>query len=389
MLNRRVARSASGFRESSPLDSETVRRALFSLARNPIVNPEERRAMLVRVAFSTSSTIQEVDDAIYGDKESNLILVSPFDAPPDVLAKRFNREQIETVMMKSLWVEVSTTTHTNDFIRSIRTKGLLYEERVEDSRHTIRVNGPVSIFEKSERYGVKLALFVRYVLSHDDWEINASISLKSNTGKKGKDEFIYHLDESVSDLIGREEVPEEKLPSFVNLNPKSINADGSIITPDYSVSAGENEVAVFVSPLRYYSDELLKVRKINESGTKAEVFCLIEGKEKCQKGAMCFKGEVDWWRIREYLAQKYSKTIQRPQQETREMASPVHRNTQPAKLTAQMISHLNSLYPDSQAMVEYLDFMGIPPEEGLRAAGFEIAWKGLRIVVTGKKGRSE
>jgi len=49
-----------------------------------------------------------------------------------------------------------------------------------------------------------------------------------------------------------------------------------------------------------------------------------------------------------------------------------------------MISHLNSLYPDDQAMVEYLDFMGIPQEEGLRAAGFRVAWKGLRIVVTGK-----
>ena len=373
----------SEFRRPSPLDSETVRKTIFSLARNPIVNPLERRAMLDKVASSMSSTAQEVDDAIYGDKESNLILVAPFDASPDVLSKRFNGEQIETVMMKSLWVEVSTMKHTNDFTRSIRSKGLLYEERSEDGKHIIRVNGPVSIFEKSERYGVKLALFVRQVLSHDDWELNASVSLKSNTGKKGKDEFLYHLDESISDLIGREEVHEEQLPSFVNRSPRSFETGGHTLTPDYSISIGENDVAIFVSPLRYYNDELLKTRKITESGIKADVFCLLEGREKCPKGAVCFKEEVDWWRVREYLSSKYSMEKPRPQEETK---GRVKGDAGPVELTDQMISHLNSLYPDDLAMVEYLDFMGISPEEGLRAAGFKVGWKGLRIVVKGRDG---
>jgi hypothetical protein len=113
------------------------------------------------------------------------------------------------------------------------------------------------------------------------------------TGKKVKDEFLYHLDESISDLIGKEETQEKPFPSFVSRNPRSIDANGNIITPDYSVGVGENEVAIFVSPLKYYSDELLRVRKINESGTRAEVFCLLEDKEKCPKGAMCFKEVVD------------------------------------------------------------------------------------------------
>ena len=52
-----------------------------------------------------------------------------------------------------------------------------------------------------------------------------------------------------------------------------------------------------------------------------------------------------------------------------------------------MMSHLNSLYSDSQAMVEYLDFMGIPPEEGLHAAGFNVTWKDLRLVVAGRIGQ--
>ncbi len=149
--------------------------------------------------------------------------------------------------------------------------------------------------------------------------------------------------------------------------------------------AGEEEVPIFVSPLRYYSDELLKVRQIVESRTKSEVFCLLEGKERCPKGAVCFKGEVDWWRVREYLTHKHSGEKPRSQSETEEHIPRYGNGLAPVKLTDQMISHLSSLYPDSQAMVEYLDFMGISPEEGLLAAGFKVVWKGLRIVVRGKE----
>ncbi len=375
---------ASEFRKPSSLDSEAVRKVIFSIARNPVVSPEERKAILESVASSMSTTVQEVDEAIYGDKESNMVLVSPFNVSPDILSRKFNQEQIETVIMKSLWVEVTTKTHRNAFIRNIRTKGLLYEERVEEDRHIIRVNGPVSIFERSERYGFKLALFVRYVLSQDDWEINSSISLKSNAGRKKKDEFTYHLDESISDLIIREEIHDEQLPRFVNMNPKPIEIDKNTITPEYSMTIGEKEIAIFVSPVRYYEDELLKVRKIRDAGIQSDVFCLIEGKEKCPKGAICFKDTIDWFRIREYLAQRYTNTEseKRNGSETSEMNHRV--SGRQLKLSENIMTHLNSLYPDDQAMIDYLDFMGIPPDEGLREAGYNITWKGLRLIVSGK-----
>ena len=380
---------ASEFRKPSPLDSEAVRKAIFSIAKNPVVSPEERKAVLESVASSMSSIVQDVDEAIYGDKESNMVLLSPFNVSPDVLAKRFNEEQIETVIMKSLWVEVATKTHTNDFIRNLRTKGLLYEERVEEDRHIIRVNGPVSIFERSERYGIKLALFVRYVLSQDDWEINSSISLKSNAGRKKKDDFAYHLDESISDLIVKEEVQEEQFPAFVNRNPKHIEIDGSIVTPEFAMSSGGKEIAIFISPLRYYEDELTKVRKIRDAGIPAEVFCLIEGREKCPKGAMCFKDAIDWWRIREYLAQRYPGSKSRKESVAGELGQTKIANGSSPKITEKVISHLNSLYPDDQAMVEYLDFMGISPDEGLREAGFDVTWKGLRLVITGRTNKGK
>ena len=46
-----------------------------------------------------------------------------------------------------------------------------------------------------------------------------------------------------------------------------------------------------------------------------------------------------------------------------------------------MLKQLKNLYPDSDAMVDYLDFMGLSPGVALIEAGYRIRWHGLRIPV--------
>ncbi|MEM0127994.1 MAG: DUF790 family protein [Thermoplasmatales archaeon] len=366
----------SEFRKPSSLDAERVRKIVFSLALNPSISPSERKRILEKAASILVTDVAEVESALYGDMESNQILVSPKNTSPEILAKIFNREQIETVMMKSLWVEVLTEKHFNEFIRSVRSKGLLYSESMDGNRHKIRVDGPVSIFEKSERYGVKLSLFIRDVLTHDDWEINAKVSLKERRTKK---EFNYHLDDSISGIIDLGVEQQKKIPDFVNTNPNTVKINSTSITPDYSINLG-GDVFIFITTTRQYANDISKERMIRDSGLKAETFCVLENGEKCPKGAICFKEEIDWWRVKEYLDQKYRAYEKRVNiEETKS-------NQANVGLSEKIVSHLNALYPDGQAMIEYLEFMGMPPEESLKKAGFIVMWKGLKLVVTGRTG---
>ncbi|MEM0129893.1 MAG: DUF790 family protein [Thermoplasmatales archaeon] len=366
---------SSEFRRLSSLDSERVRKVVFSLARGPSITPDERKEILAKAATVLVADLADVENALYSDMDGNKILDSPARLSSEKLARVFNREQIETVVMKSLWVEVLTERHSNEFIRSLRLKGLLYSEVRDENKYKIRVNGPMSIFERSERYGIKLSRFVRDVIAHDDWEIDASVSLKENGKKK---EYIYHLDSSIREIIDTEIEKSDVIPDFVNTSPGDINAGGIVVVPDYSINVGE-DVFIFISRPASYDSDFARETTLRDFGFKAETFCIVEEGEKCPKGAVCFKGEVDWWRARGFVSEKYGRKLRLDASEG--ILPPAG-----TALSDKVVSHLNSLYPDSQAMIDYLDFMGLQPEESLRKAGFKTEWKGLRLVVTGRIG---
>ena len=365
----------SKFAPPSQMDSVRVRRTIFSLAKNPAVSPEERAEIIKRAAVLLVTEPPEIEGALYGDMEGNQILVSPCNLDPENLSRMFNLEQIETVMMKSLWVEISTRGRMNEFVRSLRSKGLMYRAKKEGDKYMLKVDGPVSIFEKSERYGTRLALFIRDVLKKEDFEINSLVSLKDGKRKK---EYLYHIDDSVSDIIYREQ-KEEELPNFVNPEPRDIEVDGEVIIPDYSIEMN-GTVYIFLCSRHRYEEDASMLRKLLKSGYRAELFCILSEGEKCPKGAMCFRDRADWWRIGEYLQEKYGKEKKSKIKEDFK----VEKIPVPGELKDRVISHLNALYPDGQAMIEYLEFMGLPPEESLRLAGFKTSWKGLRLVVTGR-----
>ncbi|MEM3318327.1 MAG: DUF790 family protein [Thermoplasmatales archaeon] len=366
---------SSEFRRPSSLDSERVRKVVFSLAKGPLITPDERKEILAKAAAVLVADVEDVENALYSDMDGNKILVSPARISLEKLARVFNREQIETVVMKSLWVDVSTERHSNEFIRSLKSKGLPYSEVRDENKYKIRVNGPMSIFERSEKYGVKFSRFVRDVIAHDDWGIDALVSLKENGKKK---EYIYHLDSSIKEIIDTEIEKSDIIPDFVNTSPTNINAGYIVVAPDYSINVGE-DVFIFISRPASYDSDIARETTLRSFGFKAETFCIIDEDEKCPKGAMCFKGEVDWWRVKEFVSEKYGRKL-------RSDASEGTLSAAGTLLSDKIVSHLNSLYPDSQAMIDYLDFMGLQPEESLRKAGFKTEWKGLRLVVTGRIG---
>ena len=62
--------------------------------------------------------------------------------------------------------------------------------------------------------------------------------------------------------------------------------------------------------------------------------------------------------------------------------SPAKEKSKPKGDMEKIKAHLQALYPDSEAMTDYLEFMGFPVEKTLEEAGFRTRWKGLRLIVT-------
>ena len=369
---------ASRFEQPSILDPLHVREVVFSSSSFPPVSPEERSGLLKTISVRLHSSPEEIVAALYADKESEQVLRDVPVLSTSDLANMFNLEQIETVMLKSSSFILKTSGEHQRFIRKIRSLGLLYEESAEGEMHTLKVTGPVSIFEHSDRYGSRLALLIRYVAGFSDWEIDADVILKSG---KEKSSYSYHIDSTVSPYIGSPPVFSNNGKSKPAMTPEPIRTPNGTIFPDYVLNIyGHTENVVLTRP-RYYEEDYAIIRSAMDAHDNISLICVIDSEEKCPKGATCIKGEVEAGKIAEILGilRKNEARSIRSTKVNEPKNSTVDMNTK--KLDTNMIHHLESLYPESQEMVEYLDFMGFNPESALIEAGYKVKWKGLHMVV--------
>ncbi|MHB1440461.1 MAG: DUF790 family protein [Cuniculiplasma sp.] len=360
------------------LDPVMVRNTIFSKVRIPPVSEETRNEILVSMAEELHSDKDEVIRSMYGDLEREQILSSIGNLSEDYLIKKYNQEQVETVLLKSKSIELYIKQVNGRLIRKIRSLGLLYTEVSSEDSHKLEISGPISMEKHSERYGARLALFVRYLFSFSEWKLDSTVVLTSS-GKKT--EYRYSLDDSVIEYMP----PRNRSNSFSGngafvSDPEGIEMTKNIIYPDYSIKVNDTTINIFITRPPYFEEDFSIVHNLQKEGHRAEIFCILDPQEKCPKGAHCMKGTFNFRDAEDYLREK--NTNEKKSADKRTIVIPVQENHLTGKeISPVVIKHLSDLFPDSQAMVDYLDFMGFLPAETLEKLGYRVKWHGLRIEV--------
>ena len=357
------------------LNAELVRFTILKYTVIPPVSTESREEILRKVAEELGGNVKEVSQSMYADKESEQILEAIPDISSDELSKKFNMEQIETVILKCLTMTVRMGENINRIVRKARSLGLLYNLDSNPDKMSIILSGPLMIGEHSERYGYKFALLVRYLMKFNNWDMDAKVNLKN---VQGKGEYAYHLDSSVSEYTGSVlEISHGMHNSFFKDDPEPIVVRGNEIFADYSINLGETETMILVTRPNYYEEDYSIMESIKNAGHECVLFCIVETGQKCPKGANCMKSEFKFTDAYEFLLKRQG--YEEKKKKITEQINKKDEVKNSRKLTEKMIKHLNELYPDSVAMVDYLDFMGFSPAEALIEAGYEVKWRGLRI----------
>lgn len=125
---------------------------------------------------------RQLEDALYGDLKRNQILES-FDPPsPAALIQRYNLALAQAVLLRahSLRVEVREPRppRMRQLLRQVRFQGLLQTARREaDGRVVLELDGPLSIFTATPRYGVKMAGFLPSLLLCEEWRLEATVAI--------------------------------------------------------------------------------------------------------------------------------------------------------------------------------------------------------------------
>jgi predicted nuclease of restriction endonuclease-like RecB superfamily len=196
--------------DSGATDPMAARMAVFEEAsRARAVTADERQAVIQRVSSKLGVSPEALERALYSDLEDELIMrdFKPLSAEP--LIRRYNLSLMQTLLFKSLRVEFSASGNWKNIFREVKRQGLIYSVERDDERsgYRVSVDGPLSLFKFTERYGTSVAKLLPRITASEKWSVSAEILARSRGGRI----YVFEADsEEVRGLIAEEGDGEEE-----------------------------------------------------------------------------------------------------------------------------------------------------------------------------------
>ena len=258
-----------------------IRRALFlkTRAHHPI-NTAAREEIVRDVAVELECDPEEVIDDLYADLAANQRLVAFEELSAAALIDLYNLSQAQALLYRSVEMQIRIAPQDVAGYRrlfdAIKRYRLIHTVRGSAATgYEIRLSGPVSIFHRSQKYGVQMAVFLPALLGCRDWTMRTEIESRS------RGSAFFELNSSQTRLRADEaEIPAmenafvEKLAARwsraasaweLEPNDEVIDLGESAFIPDFALSHGSGrkvylEVLGFWTP-RYLIDRLIEFER--------------------------------------------------------------------------------------------------------------------------------
>ncbi|MEM7232859.1 MAG: DUF790 family protein [Planctomycetota bacterium] len=122
-----------------------------------------------------------VDDGLYADLKEEQRLLKFDEASPEWLLDRYNVALAQGVLLRAsrLSIEISNQSpmRYRELFRAIKFHRLLFSVTGDSHRgYRISLDGPLSLFKSSQRYGLQMAQFLPTLLKFDDWRLEAEVA---------------------------------------------------------------------------------------------------------------------------------------------------------------------------------------------------------------------
>jgi predicted nuclease of restriction endonuclease-like RecB superfamily len=186
----------------------------------------QRDGILQEVADGLQITKDAVDQGLFADLKSEQRMVRFDDITADRLLHRYNTALAQAVLLRSIGVTIYVRREPpqryRQLLRAVKFHRLIADiKQVDPDTYRMQLDGPLSLFTATQKYGLQLALFLPSVLLCKDFELEAE--LRWGTDRKEKTFKLTSKDGLVSHLpdIGMYVPPE--LPMFVELFRKKVS----------------------------------------------------------------------------------------------------------------------------------------------------------------------
>jgi uncharacterized protein len=173
----------------APTDADpyTVRTRVFELtaalpeppASEPgLLELPTRDDVIGQVAAETG--IEDVTALMYADRQGAQLLAE-FDGPsPAALIERYNVAQVQGVLYaaKELVVDLEEGADARLVFHYVKKMALIYRLEPTPHGHRLHLDGPLSIFGGTRKYGLRLAKFLPGLLLTSPWRLSATVEWK-------------------------------------------------------------------------------------------------------------------------------------------------------------------------------------------------------------------
>ena len=174
------------FETASPVDPIEIRRAIFLKARavHPLTDDEQARAQVATdAALELGSAPGDLLENLYADLPSNQQLTEFEQLDESELLDLYNLAQAQALLYRSvqmrLSVEPQGTENYRELFAAVKAYRLIHTIKGSPAEgYEVRLDGPVSMFHRSQKYGVQMAVFLPALLLCKGWTMRAEIAQK-------------------------------------------------------------------------------------------------------------------------------------------------------------------------------------------------------------------
>jgi len=183
-------------------DPYTLRTRVFELAaalpeppaaEAGLLEVPTRADVLSQVAVETG--VEDPAAAMYADRQGAQLL-GEFDRPlSEELIRRYNVAQVQGVLYsaKELVVDLDEGADARLVFHYVKLLGLIYDLEPSARGHRLHLDGPLSIFGGTRKYGLRLAKFLPGLLMTSPWKLSANVEWKGR-------EAVLELDSKTAGL---------------------------------------------------------------------------------------------------------------------------------------------------------------------------------------------
>ncbi|HDS46321.1 MAG TPA: DUF790 family protein [Methanomicrobia archaeon] len=261
-----------------------ARRAVFEAARHVnVTHPRERAAVIANVAESLKITVAELEQSLWADLDSEVVLEQFEPLTAEELIKKYNRSLAQTLLFRATGMTLTVTGKAPELFRAIKYFGLMY---LPEDGNKIRIEGASSLLKLSERYGTALAKLLPAIIRSESWILDAEIVIR-----RGNLPRIYHfiMDSRDMPLVTSDEQKADDLETsfdssieqkfyneFVSLpiaknwelirEPEVIFTRRGVFIPDFKFRHRELDLETYFEIVGFWTETYLK-RKLAKIGS--------------------------------------------------------------------------------------------------------------------------